>query len=234
MPGPRSRTVSSPSASRISNRPLGRAELGRVVEQVLDRHPEPVGAAVDRALGQVRVELGLRPVPPGRIEGVGRRGVEPDPRSLPLRGSPLARSVTLTTRRLSSSTWSATRASTSVRSAAGISGCSSSMSALMRRLASGVRSSWLASLTSRRCASSDRCSAPSMALNDMASRPSSSGRRTSTRRSGSPVSVTSSATPASRATGASPARATAQPSRVAATTPTTLSTASVVPMLATS
>ena len=108
------------------DRPLGRAELGRVVEQVLDRHPEPVGAAVDRARAQVGVELGLRPVPPGRVEGVGRHRVEPDLRIAPARrGSPRARSVTLTTRRLSSSTWSATRARTSVRSAAGMSGCSS-------------------------------------------------------------------------------------------------------------
>ena len=149
-------------------------------------------------------------------------------------GSPLARSVTLATRRLSSATWSVTRASTSWRSPTGRSGFSVRTSTLIRRLASGVRSSWLASLTRRRCASSDRCSALSMALNVAASLPSSSLRPTSTRLPGSPVSETSSATLASRATGASPVVATAQPSRVAASTPIALSVASVAPTLATS
>ena len=73
-----------------------------------------------------------------------------------------------------------------------------------------------------------------MLLNDVASRPSSSRRSTSTRLPGSPVAVTCSATLASRVTGASPALATAQPSTVATMMPMTLSTASVAPTLATS
>ena len=149
-------------------------------------------------------------------------------------GSPRASSVTLATRRLSSATWLVTRESTSWRSAAGISGFSARTSTLSRRLASGVRSSWLASLTSRRCAESDRWSAPSIALNVVASLPSSSLRPTSTRLPGSPVSETSSATLASLDTGASPARATPQPSRVAANTPIALRIASVAPTLVTS
>ena len=108
--------------------------------------------------------------------------------------SSLASSVTLATSWPSSPTWATTRSSTSWRSASGRPGSAASSSALSRRLVSGVRSSWLASLTSCRCAVSDRCSAPSMVLNDAASRPSSSARSTSTRRPGSPVAVTSSAT----------------------------------------
>ena len=55
----------------------------------------------------------------GGIEGIGHHRVEPDLGSLRCRGSPLARSVTLTTRRLSSSTWSATRVRTSLRCGGG-------------------------------------------------------------------------------------------------------------------
>ena len=148
--------------------------------------------------------------------------------------SSLASSVTLATSWPSSATWATTRSSTSRRSGSGKPGSAASISALSRRLVSGVRSSWLASLTSCRWAVSDRCSAPSMVLNDAASRPSSSARCTSTRRPGSPVAVTSSATAASRPTGASPARATAQPASAASPTPITLSRARVVPTLVTS
>ena len=71
-------------------------------------------------------------------------------------------------------------------------------------------------------------------LNDVASRPSSSARSTSTRLAGSPVAVTCSATAARRPTGARPARATPQPASAASATPMALSNARVAPTLATS
>jgi hypothetical protein len=55
-----------------------RPELDRVVEQVLQRDAQPLGAAVDDAPGQLDGEVRLRPVPPGRLERVRGDRVQVD------------------------------------------------------------------------------------------------------------------------------------------------------------
>ena len=58
--------------------PLGRAELSRIVKQVLERDTQAVGVATDDPSGEVGGELSLWPITPCRLQGVANDGVELD------------------------------------------------------------------------------------------------------------------------------------------------------------
>ena len=77
MPGPWSRTVSSPSRSRTSTAAAGRAPLGRVVEQVGDRAVEPRPLAGHHARLQVDGEADLRRVAACALDRGRHELVEP-------------------------------------------------------------------------------------------------------------------------------------------------------------
>jgi hypothetical protein len=60
------------------DRSFRRAELGRVVQQVLERHAQPVSVTLDDAPREECAELRLRPVAPRRVQGFGGDRVELD------------------------------------------------------------------------------------------------------------------------------------------------------------
>jgi hypothetical protein len=67
-----------PAAQAHLDRPAGRPEFGGVVEQVLDRDAQPLGAAVDRALLDVGAEPRVRPVTPCGFQRGRRHLIHPN------------------------------------------------------------------------------------------------------------------------------------------------------------
>ena len=172
IPGPWSRTVSSPSVEPHLDGRAGGAPLGRVVEQVRDRALEARRLPDDRRRREVGLDRHVGVVarrPPDRL--LGRRGRAGPPRAASACSSPRASSVSspISVGHLARAA-RPRRASSCSRSSGGSASPCASTSMFVRRLVSGVRSSCEASWTSWRwrcCASS---SDSSIALKVCASR----------------------------------------------------------------
>ena len=220
MPGPWSRTVTSPALTEtstgfpgglhltaLSSRlPTARATRAR---EPLTRHASALRAnCVAGAWRRARCTASCTSSSRRRSSG-GSTARSPG----------RARSTRSPTRIVRSSSWPRTEARTWARSPGSMPRARSSSSTLARIEVSGVRSSCEASATSWRWASREASSAPSIALNDAARRPGSSSPSGSMRWCSSPVAVTCSVVAVRRPSGRAAARETATPKPEARPTP---------------
>ena len=194
MPGPWSRTVSSPSRSRTSTAPPAdstwrRCRAGwRPRGRAAPRSPSP------RTAPGRSSKVTCWRVAPGALDRGRHELVEPQRLGGSPAGSPSRASSTRSPTSSASSSSCATRSRRRrSRSAAGRSRRVPSTSRLVRSEVSGVRSSCDASATSWRCARWESSSASSIVLNDAARRASSSSPCASMRRDRSRVRATCSA-----------------------------------------
>ena len=227
IPGPWSRTVSSPSRSATSTVAARRAPLRRVVEQVGDRAVEPRRArrstthgsssVVERHRGRVPLRRARRRPP---TSSSSRSGSSGSPVGSPSRASS-TRSPTSSPSSSSCATRSRAQALAVGRRAARRG--EPSTSRLVRSDVSGVRSSCEASATSWRCARCESSSASSIVLNDAASRASSSSPSASIRRERSRVRATCSAVSVRSVTGRTAWRVARRARKAASAMPATAS-----------
>ena len=166
MPGPWSRTTTSPSRTRHLDLAARRAPLRRVVEQVRDRALDRRRDAADDRLLELGLERDAGTVPARPLDRVRRRrGRAARP---PGRPAPRRRARARRARRSAPSSPSScsvtSREQLLALAAAAAPRPRASTSMFVRRLVSGVRSSCDASETSWRCARAESSSAASIVL----------------------------------------------------------------------
>ena len=221
MPGPWSRTVSSPSRSRTSTVAPGGLHLAALSSRFATARSSRARSPRDHARLELGRERHRRRVPRGALDGAGDELVEPQ-RLERLAGAPRRRARARRGRRPARR---APRAGRRGRGAgargrpAGSSRREPSTSRLVRSEVSGVRSSCDASATSWRCARWESSSASSIVLNDAASRASSSSPVASIRRERSRVRATCSAVSVRSVTGRTAWRVAKRPRNAASAMP---------------
>ena len=201
MPGPWSRTVTSPPLTDTSTGAPGGLHLTALSSRLPTARARRAREPLTRHGSRRDDELGRGRVAARALHGVVDELVETQLLRRLVRGlAGPARSTRSPTRIVRSSSWPRTeREDRGALGRAAARGARSSSSTLARIDVSGVRSSCEASATSWRWASREASSAPSIALKAAARRPGSSSAIGSMRWCRSPVAVTCSAAAVRRA-----------------------------------